>query len=136
MLRRIHLVYGISDLLHYLNTSMRDESHDSRLIIHQSEEPMTLGPPNTPRIRVLDLETTGLSPDDHVVEIAALDLIGHEIVPIGSHLVRPPIPIPPQAYAIHHITGDDVRPCRTLDEYLPFYLDQTGTRACSRLNRL
>jgi DNA polymerase III epsilon subunit-like protein len=38
-----------------------------------------------------------------VVEIAAVDLIGHEIVPIGSSLVRPPIPIPPQASAIHHI---------------------------------
>jgi len=84
---------------------MRDENHDSRL---------------------LDLETTDLMPDDHVVEIAAVDLIGDQIVPIGSNVVRPTIPIPPQASAIHHITNEDVRQCRTLDELLPFYLDQTG----------
>src|SRR3954465_13938800 len=89
---------------------------------------MTFGSDRPTRFRILDLETTGLSPDDAVVEIGAVDLVGDQATIIGSDLVRPPIPIPPQAYAIHHITGDDVRPCRTLDEHLPFYLDQTGSR--------
>jgi exodeoxyribonuclease X len=38
------------------------------------------------RFRVLDLETTGTSPDDAVVEIAAVDLVGREVVIIGSDL--------------------------------------------------
>ena len=75
---------------------------------------MTLGFPRPPRIRILDLETTGLTPDDHVVEIGAVDLIGNKVVPVGSNLVRPPISIPPQASAIHHITDDDVSVCRSL----------------------
>src|SRR3954447_24082864 len=105
---------------------MEDEQRHSRINLRQPEAPMTLGPLTTPRIRILDLETTGLTPDDHVVEIAAVDLIDNEIVPIGSNLVRPPIPIPPQASAIHHITDEHVRQCRAFDEHLPVYLDQSG----------
>jgi exodeoxyribonuclease X len=87
---------------------------------------MTFGSDRPTRFRILDLETTGLCPDDAVVEIGAVDLVGDQAIIIGSDLVRPPIPIPPEASAIHHITDDDVRPCRTLDEHPPFYLDQTG----------
>ena len=53
------------------------------------------------RIRIVDLETTGTTPNDAVVEIGAIDLVGGEIILIGSDLVRPPAPIPPQASAIH-----------------------------------
>ena len=74
------------------------------------------------RFRVLDLETTGISPDDAVVEIAAVDLVGREIVIIGSDLVRPRT-IPPQASAVHHITDDDVGHCRSLEDHLPIYVD-------------
>jgi exodeoxyribonuclease X len=79
------------------------------------------------RIRVIDLETTGLDPSDAVVEIAAVDVVGEEIIIVGSELVRPPITIPPEASAVHHITNDDVSRCGTIDEYLPLYLDQAGT---------
>src|SRR5215207_374874 len=78
------------------------------------------------RFRIVDLETTGTTPNDAVVEIAAVNLLGEQIIPIGSDLVRPPIPIPPQASAVHHITDDDVGECRTLEELLPFYLDPSG----------
>jgi exodeoxyribonuclease X len=78
------------------------------------------------RFRVLDVETTGLQPSDAVVEIGAVDLIGDEVVIIGSDLIRPPFPIPPAASAIHHITDDDVGGCGPLEEHLSFYLDQTG----------
>ena len=43
-----------------------------------------------PRIRVIDLETTGLLPTDHIVEIAAIDVVGSEIVVVGSDLYRVP----------------------------------------------
>src|SRR3954454_21015846 len=75
------------------------------------------------RFRVLDLETTGISPDDAVVEIAAVDLVGREIVIIGSDLVRPQTKIPPQPSAVHHITDEDVGHCRSFEEFLPHYLD-------------
>ena len=54
--------------------------------------------------RIVDVETTGTTPNDAVVEIGAVDLVGGEIIPIGSDLVRPPVPIPPQASPIHQIT--------------------------------
>jgi exodeoxyribonuclease X len=78
------------------------------------------------RLRVIDLETTGTTPDDTVVEIGAVDLIGREIIPIGSDLVRPPVPIPPQASAIHHITDEDVAHCPTIKDVLPRYMDLDG----------
>ena len=71
--------------------------------------------------RIVDLETTGTTPNDAVVEIGAVDLIGREIIPIGSDLVRPPVPIPPQASAIHQITDEDVGAVPRLGEVLPFY---------------
>ena len=73
--------------------------------------------------RIVDLETTGTTPNDAVVEIGAVYLVGEEIIPVGSDLVRPPVPIPPQASAIHQITDDDVSGCSSLEEVLPFYMD-------------
>ncbi len=80
------------------------------------------------RFRIVDLETTGTAPNDAVVEIGAVDLVGGEIILIGSDLVPPPAPIPPQASAIHQITDDDVSRCPRLEEVLPFYMD-TDRRA-------
>src|SRR5918998_1330937 len=60
------------------------------------------------RFRIIDLETTGTGPDDHVVEIAAVDFIGSDIQIVSPVWVRPPISIPPQASAVHHITDEDV----------------------------
>ena len=76
------------------------------------------------RFRIVDLETTGTTPNDAVVEIAAVDLLGEQIIPVGSDLVRPPIPIPPQASAVHHITDDDVSGSPTLEGLLPFYMNE------------
>src|ERR687894_935736 len=71
--------------------------------------------------RIVDLETTGMTPNDAVVEIGAVDLIGREIILIGFDLVRPPVPIPPQASAIHQITDENVGACPRLEEVLPMY---------------
>jgi exodeoxyribonuclease X len=77
------------------------------------------------RIRVVDLETTGTTTDDAVVEIAAVDLIGSDIVVVGSDLIRPSIPIPPQASAVHHLMDEDVAHCRPIEQHLPHYMDQS-----------
>ncbi len=76
------------------------------------------------RIRVVDLETTGTTTDDSVVEIAAVDLIGSDIVIVGSDLIRPTTPIPPQASAVHHLLDEDVAHCLPVERHLPHYMDQ------------
>src|SRR5215207_838042 len=88
---------------------------------------MASSPETLTHFRIVDVETTGTTPNDAVVEIGAVDLIGSEIIPIGSDLVRPPVPIPPQASAIHQITDDDVSRCPRLKEVLPFYMDTDRT---------
>jgi exodeoxyribonuclease X len=61
-------------------------------------------------IRIIDLETTGLNPDDDVVEagVVDLDITTGEICDVASQIVRPCKSIPAEACAIHHITDDDV----------------------------
>lgn len=63
-------------------------------------------------IRVGDVETTGLTPADAIVEVATLDLVeegtGWQRGGMWSTLVNPGRPIPPEASAIHHITDADV----------------------------
>lgn len=68
-------------------------------------------------IAVLDCETTGVSDDDRVVEIAVVRFEPGGIV--SDELVRrvnPGIPIPDEATAIHGICDADVVNCQRLDE--------------------
>ena len=70
------------------------------------------GSPETPTLfRITDLETSGTGPNDAVVEIRAVDLVGGETIIVGSDLVRPPVPVSPEASAIHQIVDDDVSQC-------------------------
>ena len=65
----------------------------------------------TTRIRVIDIETTGVDPDeDCIVEIAAYDLClpGSHVLRHGSLIVNPGRPIPEEASAVHHLTDVDV----------------------------
>jgi exodeoxyribonuclease X len=62
-------------------------------------------------IRIFDVETTGIDPqEDRVVEIAAYDLHPTErtMTCVGAHLCKPGRAIPAEASAIHHITDGDV----------------------------
>ncbi|MGW1674598.1 exonuclease domain-containing protein [Streptomyces sp. NPDC002324] len=65
---------------------------------------------------VLDLETTGLHGDVRMVEIGITDAAGAMLL---ATFVRPGIPIPPEASAVHRITDDDVREARDFGEILP-----------------
>ena len=49
----------------------------------------------------IDTETTGFSPNDVVIEVGVVDLAGQTLF---ESFVKPPIPIPPDSTAIHHIT--------------------------------
>lgn len=73
-----------------------------------------------PVIRVVDLESTGFAPPEHVpievgwcdVEARGTDLAGlprFDVVgeSFGTALVHPRRPIPPESSAIHHLTDDD-----------------------------
>ena len=59
---------------------------------------------------ILDTETTGLSPQDEIIQIAILSSDG---TPLFNSLIRPSRLIPASATAIHGITDDDVvdAPC-------------------------
>jgi DNA polymerase III epsilon subunit-like protein len=87
---------------------------------------MTGSPGTLTLFRITDLETSGTGPNDAVVEIGVVDLVGGEIVIVGSDLVRPPDAIPPQASAIHQITDNDVSWCPRLEEVLPRYMNVGG----------
>ncbi len=54
----------------------------------------------------LDTETTGLSKQDEVIEIAIVDFDGNLIY---NRLVKPSQPIPKEATAINHITNEMVK---------------------------
>jgi exodeoxyribonuclease X len=66
------------------------------------------------RFRVVDLETTGLSPPAEVIELGRVDVYTDQgtwrIDSPLSKLYRPLKAIPPEAMAVHHITFDDFGP--------------------------
>jgi exodeoxyribonuclease X len=65
----------------------------------------------------IDFETTDKDPHTcHPVEIAVCPNDGRFI----TMLIKPPIPIPAEVSAIHHITDDDVREAKTWEEIKPF----------------
>lgn len=85
------------------------------------------------RIRCIDLETTGYETTDHVVEIAAWDLEPETglIARVSERLVKPPVPIPPAASAVHHITDEDVANAEGWDQIYPMFLDDDVDAYCA-----
>jgi exodeoxyribonuclease X len=61
-------------------------------------------------LRIIDIETTGTDPaSDAIVEIASVDLLADgTIANRQSTLVRPGIPVPPEASAVHHLIDEDL----------------------------
>jgi exodeoxyribonuclease X len=74
-------------------------------------------------VRVIDIETTGTDPAvDAVIEIASVDV--QKDGTITNHLeqlVCPPIPVPPEASAVHHLLYQDLTGKPPLREVLPFF---------------
>jgi exodeoxyribonuclease X len=71
-------------------------------------------------VRVIDIETTGIDPaSDAIIEIASVDLLKDgTIINQRSTLVRPPIPVPPESSAVHHLIDDDLAFAPQLDDVL------------------
>lgn len=87
-------------------------------------------------IRVIDVETTGLEPEDQIVELGWTDidittpgepLIGEAFPQSG--LVNPGRPIPPEASAVHHITDALVREAPPIDHYLARLMPRPAAHA-------
>jgi len=77
---------------------------------------------------VLDLETTGLSPDrDRITEIGAVRARGGDVEAELRTFVHPGVPIPPAVTAITGITDQDVADAPTIDAMLPMVLDFIGS---------
>jgi exodeoxyribonuclease X len=81
------------------------------------------------RFVVVDLETTGFEPGSaHIIEYAAKVIeppwFGHERCVEITDLVKPPVPIPPETSAIHHIIDSDVAKCREWAWESQFLVDQ------------
>jgi exodeoxyribonuclease X len=67
--------------------------------------------------RVIDIETTGLDPEnDKIVEIAYTDVVDSVISGTYSQLINPGISIPYSASAINHITDSDVADAPLIDD--------------------
>lgn len=90
--------------------------YDRHVIEHNMS--VTLESENAPPFLVLDTETTGLP--DHaafqVVEVAAIDKTG---VVVFHSLVKPDIPMPEAATAIHGLTDADLADAPTFAEIWP-----------------
>jgi len=73
-------------------------------------------------ISVIDTETTGLDPESsHLVEVAVVHLtlgVGEPSVAYSTR-IRPPVPIPAGATAVHGIADEDVADAPTFAEALP-----------------
>ena len=71
-------------------------------------------------VRVIDIETTGTDPTvDAVIEIASVDLLKDgTIANQRTALVRPPLRVPPEASAVHHLIDEDLAFAPELGEVL------------------
>jgi DNA polymerase III epsilon subunit-like protein len=71
-------------------------------------------------VRVTDIETTGIDPEtDAIIEIAAVDLLKDgTITNQRSTLVQPPVPVPPESSAVHHLIDEDLTFAPQLDDVL------------------
>lgn len=62
---------------------------------------------------ILDTETTGLGPDDQIIEIAIIDKHGNSVF---NSLVKPTIPIPPESTAIHGLSDNELKDAPSWEE--------------------
>jgi exodeoxyribonuclease X len=82
------------------------------------------------RIAVIDTETTGLDPSDQVLEVAVVQGTWNgKILSLDStftSLVRPTVPVKPEARAAHHISDDELRKAPTWEKLAKKLPDLTG----------
>lgn len=74
-------------------------------------------------VRCIDIETTGTNPVcDAIIEIASVDVLANGTIANRQEaLVCPPIPVPPEASAVHHLTYEDLTGKPPLRDTLPMF---------------
>ena len=74
-------------------------------------------------VRCIDIETTGINPAcDAIIEIASVDVLANGTVANRQEaLICPPIPVPPEASAVHHLTYEDLAGKPPLRGTLPMF---------------
>lgn len=75
------------------------------------------------RVRIIDTETTGIEPTDQLVEIASVDWTEAGLCNPLQTLVRPTIPIPATASAVHHIRDRDVEGAPDTTHAISLFVD-------------
>jgi ATP-dependent DNA helicase DinG len=79
------------------------------------------------RFAVLDFETTGSGPDDHIIQVGLVTVEGNEIKQRYSSLVNPDMPIPTYITQLTGITDDMVQEAPLIDtvitDMLPYLKD-------------
>ncbi len=76
---------------------------------------------------VLDIETTGISPDfESITEIGGAKIINNEMVATFSELINPNKAIPPKIVALTGITDEMVKGARQVEEVLKDFIDFCG----------
>lgn len=69
-----------------------------------------------------DLETTGLSASDRIIEIGAVKMVDGEFTEMFNAMVNPEIHIPEKASKVNNIYDKDVADAKTIEEIFPdFY---------------
>jgi DNA polymerase III epsilon subunit family exonuclease len=75
---------------------------------------------------VLDTETATFGGAPHLIELGAVRVVDGEIVEHFQELVRPEVPIEPEATAVHGITDDDVSRADGADRVVGRFLEWLG----------
>lgn len=122
------LVISIGDKLHCIDVECFKEIQPPKL---KYKEMYTAVKFSTDRalarfgsFAVLDLETTGLSPDsEEIIDIGCIKVVGGEIVGEFSRLVNPGRHIPSNITKITGISDEDVKDAPVLDDVLGDLLD-------------
>lgn len=77
------------------------------------------------RVVVFDTETTGISRDDEIIELAAVEYVAGEFTRSFKSYLIPSTPINPGAEAVHHLSlaflrKNGVQPVEALDRFFAF----------------
>lgn len=88
-------------------------------------------------VAIIDFETTG--PDPRTcwpVQVAVAHMLLGDTEPtvVLDQRIKPPVPIPEEASAVHGITDDDVAGCPTLDEAAPAIREAIAGRFLAAYN--
>ena len=76
----------------------------------------------------LDIETTGLSPeDDHIIEVAIVHFDHEKILSEWSSLIKPPVPIPEFVTRLTGITDEMVKDAPKLEDLADTIREKVGT---------